>query len=333
MWQGSRLSSRVVGVGTASPAASGSWVGRYTLGGGDELAVTLSGKQALVALGAGHADLQAVPLSTAGGRIRFQLPGRPAPVVFDGAIANGKLAGTVRQGTLRGTFSARPGSGAGLVARGLYRSGGTLEAVVDDPYGPARLVDLDSGKVRALYPRAPASRSAPGSRPAHRRREQPPSAPASARIAGSTAKRVPCRGSSRCASAAAPPPSPARSRSHPARASTPPSPSSTARARRSGPTSPISRRCCCGRASPCSSTTSGATASPAASTPARRRPPARSTPWRAMRRRPRASWPPSRRSIAPASGSRARARRAGSCPSLPHASRPSGSSSSSPARR
>ena len=142
----------IVGVGTASPAASGSWVGRYTLGGGDELALTLSGKQALVALGAGHADLQAVPLSTAGGRIRFQLPGRPAAVVFDGAIAKGKLTGTVRQGSLRGTFSARPGSGAGLVARGLYRSGGTLEAVVDDPYGPARLVDLDSGKVRALYP-------------------------------------------------------------------------------------------------------------------------------------------------------------------------------------
>src|SRR6478735_1229985 len=78
---------------------------------------------ALVALGAAHADLQAVPLSTAGGRIRFQVPGRPAAVVFDGASANGKLAGTVRQGTLRGTFSANAGSGAGLVARGLYRSG------------------------------------------------------------------------------------------------------------------------------------------------------------------------------------------------------------------
>src|SRR3954454_3514671 len=142
----------IVGVGTASTAASGSWIGRYTLNGDDELALTLSGKRALIALGAGHADVQAVPLSTAGGRVRFQLPGRPAAVVFDGAIANGKLAGTVRQGTLRGTFSARPGSGADLVARGLYRSGSNLEAVVDDPYGPARLLDLDSGKVRALYP-------------------------------------------------------------------------------------------------------------------------------------------------------------------------------------
>src|SRR6188474_3016169 len=101
--------------GSASPAASGSWVGRYTLGGGDDIAVTLSGRQALVALGAGHADLQAVPLSTAGGRIRFELPGRPTALAFDGAMANGRLAGTVRQGSLRGTFSARTGSGAGLV--------------------------------------------------------------------------------------------------------------------------------------------------------------------------------------------------------------------------
>jgi dienelactone hydrolase len=141
----------VVGAGTASPAATGSWVGRYTLAGGDDLAVTLIGKQALVALGAGHADLQAVPLSTTGGRVRFQLPGRPAPLVFDGAIAEGKLAGTVRQGAIKGTFSTRPGAGSGLVARGLYRSATSIEAVVDDPYGPARLVDLDSGKVRALY--------------------------------------------------------------------------------------------------------------------------------------------------------------------------------------
>lgn len=142
----------IVGAGAASPAATGSWVGRYTLGGGDELAVTLKGKQALVALGAGHAGLQAIPLSTAGGRVRFQLAGRPAPVVFDGAIAKGRLAGTVRQGALKGTFSARPGAGSGLVARGLFRSGGSIEAVVDDPYGPARLVDLGSGRVRALYP-------------------------------------------------------------------------------------------------------------------------------------------------------------------------------------
>src|SRR3954447_15867198 len=142
----------VVGGGAAGPPANRAWVGRYTLGGGDVFAVTLDGKQALVALGAGHADLQAAPLSREGGRVRFQLPGRPAPVVFDGAIAKGRLAGAVRQGGLEGTFSARPGPGLGLVARGLYRAGAVVEAVVDDPYGPARLVDLGSGRVRAIYP-------------------------------------------------------------------------------------------------------------------------------------------------------------------------------------
>src|SRR4051812_35088801 len=34
---------------------------------------------------------------------------------------------------------------------GLYGSGGRTLAVVDDPYGPPRLVDLDSGAVHALY--------------------------------------------------------------------------------------------------------------------------------------------------------------------------------------
>src|SRR6476646_7010176 len=110
MYQGVRMRRLLAGLaglafllalasgGSASPAASASWVGRYTLGGGDDIAVTLSGRQALVALGAGHADLQTVPLSTAGGRMRFQLPGRPATLVFDGAIADGRLSGTVRQG-------------------------------------------------------------------------------------------------------------------------------------------------------------------------------------------------------------------------------------------
>ena len=135
-----------------SATSSSSWAGTYSLGGPGQLSLTITGKRAFVALGVGHADLQSVPLTTTGTRIRFQLPGRPAPVVFDGVTTGGRLAGTVHQGTLRGTFSARPGTGAGLIARGSYRVGGGQQAVVDDPYGPARLVDLDSGRVRALYP-------------------------------------------------------------------------------------------------------------------------------------------------------------------------------------
>ena len=140
------------GAGGSSAAASGSWVGTYMLGGPSQISLPISGKRALVALGVGHADLQSVPLTTVGARVRFQLPGRPAPVAFDGTVAGGRLKGMVHQGALRGTFTARPGSVAGLIARGVYQVGGGQQVVIDDPYGPARLVDLDSGRVRALYP-------------------------------------------------------------------------------------------------------------------------------------------------------------------------------------
>jgi dienelactone hydrolase len=128
-----------------------SWAGTYTLGGAGEISITLAGSRALVALGAGHAELQSVPVSRAGGRLRFRLPGRSEPVLFDGALAHGRLAGTVRQGGARGTFTAHAGAAPGLLARGLYDTAGGVQAVVDDFYGPARLVDLESGRVRAVY--------------------------------------------------------------------------------------------------------------------------------------------------------------------------------------
>ena len=132
--------------------ATDSWVGTYRLGGPGQISLTVSGKRALVALGVGHADLQSVSLTASGARLRFQLPGRPSALVFDGMVAGGELTGTVRQGALRGTFSARRGSAPSLVARGLYETEGGQTAVIDDPYGPARIVDLDSGRVRAIYP-------------------------------------------------------------------------------------------------------------------------------------------------------------------------------------
>ena len=262
MWQDSRLSSPSSASARRARRRAESWVGRYTLGGGDELALTLSGKQALVALGAGHADLQAVPLSTAGGRIRFQLPGRPAAVVFDGAIANGKLAGTVRQGSLARHVLGAPGQRrrprrARALPRRQHARGRRRRPLRP---GPARRSRLGQG-ARALSRRAPVRDRLRVRDRAHRRRERPPSG---RRLPGSRAAppRACASGSSRCASAAAPSPSPGRSRSRPARESTRPLPSCTAPARQSGPTSRISRRCCCDTASPCSSTTSGATASP-----------------------------------------------------------------------
>ena len=45
----------------------------------------------------------------------------------------------------------------------LYASGGHTIAVVDDPYGPARVVDLDTGELHGLYADGDALRaSAPG---------------------------------------------------------------------------------------------------------------------------------------------------------------------------
>ena len=146
------LSAALGGPAAGSPrAVSGSWVGTYTVGGPGEISLTVSRARATVALGAGHAGVQVVPVSTAGGRLRFQLPGRPATLVFDARLRGRTLVGTATQGSVRGTFRATPGRAPASLARGTYSGGGKIVAVVDDPYGPARLVDLDSGDVHALY--------------------------------------------------------------------------------------------------------------------------------------------------------------------------------------
>lgn len=133
-------------------ASAGAWVGTYTLSGPGQVSLVIGCGRAVVALGTGHADVQSVPASISGDRVRFQLPGRPAPLSFEARVASGRLLGTVRQGAARGTFRARRGTAPGLVARGFYQVSGGVQAVVDDPYGPARLVDLQSGAVHALYP-------------------------------------------------------------------------------------------------------------------------------------------------------------------------------------
>ena len=130
---------------------SGWWVGSYTLTGRGNLTVELRPHRALVALGTGHAGAQTVPVSIAGTRVRFAIPGRPV-VVFDGRYLGGSIRGTVREGKVRGRFRVHPGAGHSLLAPGFYEISGRSLAVVDDPYGPARLVDLDSGTVHALYP-------------------------------------------------------------------------------------------------------------------------------------------------------------------------------------
>src|SRR5262245_40519104 len=135
-----------------SSAMAGWWVGSYNLAGPGSLTFELGTRRAFVALGVGHAGGQAVRISIARSRVRFKLPGRPKPLVFDGRYRGGRINGTVRQGKLRGLFRVRRGEARSLIAPGFYSVGDRLLGVVDDPYGPARLVDLDSGAVNALYP-------------------------------------------------------------------------------------------------------------------------------------------------------------------------------------
>lgn len=141
---------------TSAPSAGdelrGTWVGTYILGGPAEIALTIDGRRAVVALGTGHAGPQALPLKRTAGGFRVAIPGRPAPIVLEGRLRSGLLTGTVRQG-VRGTFTAGRASAAALTAPGLYSTAGGPVAAVDDPYGPARLVDLDSGDVHGLFPR------------------------------------------------------------------------------------------------------------------------------------------------------------------------------------
>jgi dienelactone hydrolase len=150
------LVGSLVGLAQASaspqPRPTGSWTGTYSLGGKDAISVSFTGSRAVVALGVGHAEAQAVPFSVRGVRLRFQLPGRPDPVVFSGTVRGQAIEGTVHQGKLQGSFRLHRGAAAGLVARGSYATSNGRLAVVDDPYGPARLLDTDSGEVHGLFP-------------------------------------------------------------------------------------------------------------------------------------------------------------------------------------
>lgn len=142
---------------SSASAPSGTWLGTSALGNRSPVAlgVRFAGRRALAALGAGHVDAQNVSIKSAGGRIRFTLPGRPAPVAFDGRLRGAHLAGTTRQGSARGTFTLLRGNAAALLARGYFGEAATRRAVVDDPFGAARLVDLETGELHGLFGAGP----------------------------------------------------------------------------------------------------------------------------------------------------------------------------------
>src|SRR5690242_10348923 len=140
----------------ARPALNGSWTGSYSLHGRSLLAFSVHGSRADVALGVGHADVQTVPARIRGRQLTLALPGRPVPVRFTGTLQGAVLAGRVTQGDVSGTFRVHRGGAPALFARGYFAAGSRMLAVVDDPYGPARLVDADTGEVHALYLRGSA---------------------------------------------------------------------------------------------------------------------------------------------------------------------------------
>ena len=132
-------------------AFDGSWHGTYTQIRPVELALTVTGSRAQVALGAGHATLQPVALAVRSGQLRLTVPGRPSPLILEAKLVGDRLVGTARQGSVRGAFTATRGDAPELIARGVFVHRSRAFAVVDDPYGPPRVVDPDTGRVNGLF--------------------------------------------------------------------------------------------------------------------------------------------------------------------------------------
>lgn len=147
------VAAAIAGAACANAGAA-SWVGSFRLpatAAPVELSVVQTRSRVTVSLGPGHAGRQVVAANTTSGQLRFAIPGRPAAVIFAGRRAGGRLSGSVRQGSLRGTFTLRPGVSHVLPALGLYRSSsGAAVAIVQAKGLPTWLVELESGDVHGL---------------------------------------------------------------------------------------------------------------------------------------------------------------------------------------
>jgi dienelactone hydrolase len=135
-------------------AHGSSWTGSFRLPAAAEqvaISLELTPGRATVALGPGHMGRTSVPVTSRGGRVRFTLPGG---VAFDGRRKGRALVGTVRQGSLRGSFRVAPGTSRVLPALGLYRAAdGAAVAIVQATGLPTWLVELPSGNIHGLNAR------------------------------------------------------------------------------------------------------------------------------------------------------------------------------------
>ncbi|HEY1367796.1 MAG TPA: prolyl oligopeptidase family serine peptidase [Gaiellaceae bacterium] len=144
------LAAAALGGSTGAAAATRTWVGTFRLPAAAEatgIAVELSGGRAVVSMPVGHAARTRVTAKLTANRLRFTLPGRPAPLVFDGAVRGRAVVGSVRQGALRGTFRLEAGRLPDWGSAGVY--GDT--AILDTPWYPRQAIDLRTGEIHALY--------------------------------------------------------------------------------------------------------------------------------------------------------------------------------------
>ena len=129
------------------------WTGIYDLpksAAPVQIVVAQHGDSATVSLGPGHSWSQEVAVGTHGARVLFTLP---RGLVFDGVAKASTWNGTVRQGTLRGTFSLHRGADRILQLLGAYRSsGGTGVAVTEADGLPPTLIEFPSGAVHGIGP-------------------------------------------------------------------------------------------------------------------------------------------------------------------------------------
>ena len=108
----------------------------------------------VVALGESHASAQPARVAVDGRSLAVLIPGRPADIRLVLRREGAGLSGLARQGGTHGPVALKHDGVTELLAPGFYRAGPRSVAVVDDPYGPARLVDLTTGEVHGLYPSA-----------------------------------------------------------------------------------------------------------------------------------------------------------------------------------
>jgi uncharacterized protein len=126
------------------------WSGTYAVPAGTApvaISVQVSGRTAQVALGPGHAGTTTVVVTRSGARVRFVFPG----LAFDGTLHGGVWSGSVRQGSLRGSFTLRRGASRILPLLGVYRTrDGTGAAIVQAEGFAPWLVELPSGDTHGI---------------------------------------------------------------------------------------------------------------------------------------------------------------------------------------